>query len=31
VGARSKKPYRFRIKTAHSVKIDGSYDLIFIK
>jgi hypothetical protein len=31
VGARSKRPYHFRIKTAHSVKIDGSFELIFIK
>lgn len=31
VGARSKRPYHFRIKTVHSVSIDGSYQLIFIK
>lgn len=31
VGARSKRPYHFRIKAAHSVKIDGSFELIFIK
>lgn len=31
VGARSKKPFHFRIKTAHSVKVDGSFELIFIK
>jgi hypothetical protein len=31
VGVRSKKPYHFRIKTAHSVSIDGSFELIFIK
>ena len=31
VGARSKRPYHFRIKTAHSVSIDGSFELIFIK
>ena len=30
-GARSKRPYHFRIKTVHSVSIDGSYQLIFIK
>jgi len=31
IGARSKKPYRFRIKTAHAVRIDGSFELAFIK
>lgn len=31
IGARSKRPYHFRIKTVHSVSIDGSYQLIFIE
>lgn len=31
VGARSKKPYKFRVKTAHAVHVDGSFELIFIK
>lgn len=31
IGTRTKKPYLFRIKTAHSVRTDGTFDLIFIK
>ncbi len=31
VGARSKKPFSFRMKTVHAVYQDGSFGLIFIK
>ena len=31
IGTRTKKPYQFRIKTAHSVRTDGAFELIFIK
>lgn len=31
IGARTKKPYHFRIKTAHTVRTDGAFELIFIQ